>query len=53
LNFFYFKGNAIKTYKYNFFTFLPLNMYEQFKRAANLYFLCLLILQVNLTCITK
>uniref|UniRef100_A0A8C1ZGI4 Phospholipid-transporting ATPase n=1 Tax=Cyprinus carpio TaxID=7962 RepID=A0A8C1ZGI4_CYPCA len=40
------KGNAIKTYKYNFLTFLPLNLYEQFKRAANLYFLCLLILQI-------
>uniref|UniRef100_A0A671QHB9 Phospholipid-transporting ATPase n=1 Tax=Sinocyclocheilus anshuiensis TaxID=1608454 RepID=A0A671QHB9_9TELE len=43
---FHFKGNAIKTYKYNFFTFLPLNLYEQFKRVANLYFLCLLILQI-------
>uniref|UniRef100_A0A671Q051 Phospholipid-transporting ATPase n=1 Tax=Sinocyclocheilus anshuiensis TaxID=1608454 RepID=A0A671Q051_9TELE len=40
------KGNAIKTYKYNVFTFLPLNLYEQFKRVANLYFLCLLILQI-------
>ncbi|XP_056587422.1 phospholipid-transporting ATPase IC [Triplophysa dalaica] len=41
-----YSGNAIKTYKYNAITFLPLNMYEQFKRAANLYFLCLLILQI-------
>uniref|UniRef100_A0A672NN72 Phospholipid-transporting ATPase n=1 Tax=Sinocyclocheilus grahami TaxID=75366 RepID=A0A672NN72_SINGR len=40
------KGNAIKTYKYNFFTFVPRNLCEQFKRAANLYFLCLLILQI-------
>ncbi|XP_072808252.1 phospholipid-transporting ATPase IC isoform X2 [Vicugna pacos] len=38
-------NNAIKTYKYNVFTFLPLNLFEQFKRAANLYFLILLILQ--------
>ncbi|KAM6034857.1 phospholipid-transporting ATPase IC-like isoform 1-T6 [Theristicus caerulescens] len=38
-------GNAIKTYKYNPITFLPLNLYEQFKRAANFYFLVLLILQ--------
>uniref|UniRef100_A0A7N6BQJ8 Phospholipid-transporting ATPase n=1 Tax=Anabas testudineus TaxID=64144 RepID=A0A7N6BQJ8_ANATE len=41
-----YSGNAIKTYKYNVFTFLPLNLYEQFKRAANLYFLALLILQI-------
>ncbi|XP_068609060.1 phospholipid-transporting ATPase IC [Brachionichthys hirsutus] len=38
-------GNAIKTYKYNVFTFLPLNLFEQFTRAANRYFLVLLILQ--------
>uniref|UniRef100_A0A2K6H033 ATPase phospholipid transporting 8B1 n=1 Tax=Propithecus coquereli TaxID=379532 RepID=A0A2K6H033_PROCO len=40
-----FLNNAIKTYKYNAFTFLPLNLFEQFKRAANMYFLILLILQ--------
>ncbi|XP_032069923.1 phospholipid-transporting ATPase IC [Thamnophis elegans] len=38
-------GNVIKTYKYNPITFLPLNLYEQFKRIANFYFLVLLILQ--------
>lgn len=42
------QGNAIKTYKYNVLTFIPLNLYEQFKRVANLYFLALLILQVRL-----
>ncbi|KAJ8338934.1 hypothetical protein SKAU_G00357200 [Synaphobranchus kaupii] len=41
-----YSGNAIKTYKYNALTFIPLNLYEQFKRAANLYFLALLILQI-------
>ncbi|XP_067087900.1 phospholipid-transporting ATPase IC-like [Osmerus mordax] len=41
-----YSGNAIKTYKYNALTFIPLNMFEQFKRAANLYFLALLILQI-------
>uniref|UniRef100_A0A3Q2XEB3 Phospholipid-transporting ATPase n=1 Tax=Hippocampus comes TaxID=109280 RepID=A0A3Q2XEB3_HIPCM len=40
-----YSGNVIKTYKYNVFTFLPLNLYEQFKRVANIYFLALLILQ--------
>ncbi|XP_069324464.1 phospholipid-transporting ATPase IC isoform X2 [Eulemur rufifrons] len=39
------KNNAIKTYKYNVFTFLPVSLFEQFKRAANMYFLVLLILQ--------
>uniref|UniRef100_A0A671VRV7 ATPase phospholipid transporting 8B1 n=1 Tax=Sparus aurata TaxID=8175 RepID=A0A671VRV7_SPAAU len=41
-----YSGNAIKTYKYNVLTFIPLNLYEQFKRVANLYFLALLILQI-------
>uniref|UniRef100_A0A8C7LKR3 Phospholipid-transporting ATPase n=1 Tax=Oncorhynchus mykiss TaxID=8022 RepID=A0A8C7LKR3_ONCMY len=36
------------TYKYNALTFIPLNLFEQFKRVANLYFLALLILQVSL-----
>ncbi|XP_075960514.1 phospholipid-transporting ATPase ID-like [Anarhichas minor] len=38
--------NAIKTSKYNPFTFLPLNLFEQFQRIANAYFLFLLALQV-------
>lgn len=42
------QSNAIKTYKYNALTFLPMNLFEQFKRAANFYFLILLILQVKL-----
>uniref|UniRef100_A0A8C2XQ37 Phospholipid-transporting ATPase n=1 Tax=Cyclopterus lumpus TaxID=8103 RepID=A0A8C2XQ37_CYCLU len=40
------KTNAIKTSKYNPFTFLPLNLFEQFQRIANAYFLFLLVLQV-------
>ncbi|XP_053556992.1 phospholipid-transporting ATPase ID [Bombina bombina] len=38
--------NEIKTSKYNFFTFLPLNLFEQFQRVANAYFVFLLILQL-------
>ncbi|XP_076127026.1 phospholipid-transporting ATPase ID [Alosa pseudoharengus] len=38
--------NAIKTSKYNAITFLPLNLFEQFQRIANAYFLFLLVLQV-------
>ncbi|KAK3538706.1 hypothetical protein QTP86_014156 [Hemibagrus guttatus] len=41
-----FQTNGIKTSKYNVLTFLPLNLFEQFQRIANAYFLCLLVLQV-------
>ncbi|XP_074651966.1 phospholipid-transporting ATPase ID-like isoform X2 [Tubulanus polymorphus] len=43
---FYYANNYISTSKYNVFTFLPKNLFEQFQRLANFYFLCLLILQV-------
>ncbi|XP_059513245.1 phospholipid-transporting ATPase FetA-like [Myotis daubentonii] len=39
-------NNTIKTSKYNIFNFLPLNLFEQFQRLANAYFLILLILQL-------
>uniref|UniRef100_A0AAQ5YYW7 Phospholipid-transporting ATPase n=1 Tax=Amphiprion ocellaris TaxID=80972 RepID=A0AAQ5YYW7_AMPOC len=39
-------NNAIKTSKYNIFTFLPLNLFEQFRRLANAYFLFLFCLQL-------
>uniref|UniRef100_A0A3Q1H375 Phospholipid-transporting ATPase n=1 Tax=Anabas testudineus TaxID=64144 RepID=A0A3Q1H375_ANATE len=45
-SFIFFQTNAIKTSKYNVFTFLPLNLFEQFQRIANAYFLFLLVLQV-------
>ncbi|KAL5011267.1 hypothetical protein ScPMuIL_009818 [Solemya velum] len=34
-----YKSNIIETTKYNIITFLPKNMFEQFHRFANLYFL--------------
>uniref|UniRef100_A0A8C1NDY9 Phospholipid-transporting ATPase n=1 Tax=Cyprinus carpio TaxID=7962 RepID=A0A8C1NDY9_CYPCA len=43
---FFFQDNHIKTAKYNVFTFLPINLFEQFQRFANAYFLVLLILQL-------
>ncbi|KAI3362007.1 hypothetical protein L3Q82_012342, partial [Scortum barcoo] len=39
-------NNAIKTSKYNIFTFLPLNLFEQFRRLANAYFAFLMVLQL-------
>ncbi|XP_007945213.1 phospholipid-transporting ATPase FetA-like [Orycteropus afer afer] len=38
--------NTIKTSKYSVFNFLPLNLFEQFQRLANAYFLLLLCLQL-------
>uniref|UniRef100_UPI00398F553A phospholipid-transporting ATPase IC-like n=1 Tax=Pristiophorus japonicus TaxID=55135 RepID=UPI00398F553A len=37
--------NEIKTSKYNVITFLPRNLFEQFQRIANFYFLLICILQ--------
>ncbi|XP_030624750.1 probable phospholipid-transporting ATPase IM [Chanos chanos] len=42
----HYANNAIKTSKYNIFTFLPLNLFEQLQRLANAYFIFLLILQL-------
>ncbi|KIJ56259.1 hypothetical protein M422DRAFT_219400 [Sphaerobolus stellatus SS14] len=38
--------NKIRTSKYTILTFIPKNLYEQFRRIANLYFLGLVCLQV-------
>ncbi|KAG8963186.1 hypothetical protein FRC03_003280 [Tulasnella sp. 419] len=38
--------NKVKTTKYSIITFLPKNLYEQFRRVANMFFLILVIIQV-------
>ncbi|KAF2356558.1 P-type ATPase subfamily IV [Trinorchestia longiramus] len=38
--------NYIKTSKYTLINFVPYNLFEQFQRLANFYFLCLLVLQL-------
>ena len=38
--------NKVRTTKYTIVTFLPKNLYEQFRRVANIYFLALVVLQV-------
>lgn len=40
-------NNAIHTTKYGPITFLPKNLYEQFKRVANIWFLIVVIIQVR------
>ncbi|XP_057715089.1 probable phospholipid-transporting ATPase VD isoform X2 [Corythoichthys intestinalis] len=39
-----YKGNIIHTTKYSLLTFIPMNLFQQFKRVANLYFLFLILL---------
>lgn len=38
-------GNYIRTTKYTAITFLPMSLFNQFKRYANIYFLIVAILQ--------
>ncbi|KAF5313608.1 hypothetical protein D9611_010219 [Ephemerocybe angulata] len=38
--------NKVRTTKYTLLTFVPKNLYEQFRRVANLFFLTLVILQL-------
>lgn len=38
-------SNAIRTAKYTFYTFLPRNLFEQFSKVANLYFLVIIVIQ--------
>ena len=41
-----FKNNKVSTSKYNCITFLPLNLFVQFSKFCNLYFLILTIMQL-------
>nr|XP_060635539.1 phospholipid-transporting ATPase VD [Anolis sagrei ordinatus] len=40
----HYMSNRIRTTKYRLWTFIPRNLYEQFHRAANLYFLFIVVL---------
>ncbi|KYQ93719.1 transmembrane protein [Tieghemostelium lacteum] len=41
-----FPNNYIRTTKYTLLTFVPKNLFEQFRRLSNFYFLCVLIIQL-------
>jgi len=42
-----FPDNEIISSKYTTWNFLPKNLFEQFRRIANFYFLCVAIIQVS------
>ncbi len=42
-----FASNEVVSSKYTAWNFVPVNLFEQFRRAANFYFLVLAILQVR------
>ena len=42
-----FSNNKVCTTKYTWWTFIPLNLFQQFSKFANLYFLTLCVLQVS------
>jgi phospholipid-translocating ATPase len=42
-----FKNNEIHTSKYNVLTFLPKNLFYQFSKMSNLYFLTMSLLEVS------
>ncbi|XP_051508144.1 phospholipid-transporting ATPase VD-like isoform X1 [Myxocyprinus asiaticus] len=39
-----YRNNSIRTTKYSLISFIPMNLFQQFHRAANLYFLFLVLL---------
>ena len=41
-----FGNNYVSTAKYTAFSFLPMSLFEQFRRVANFYFLCISILML-------
>lgn len=40
------RSNIVRTHKYQWYTFLPLNLFEQFKKASNCYFFIIMCMQM-------
>ncbi|XP_069676428.1 phospholipid-transporting ATPase IF-like isoform X2 [Periplaneta americana] len=43
-----FQNNKISTSKYTILSFLPKNLFEQFRRIANFYFLCMTVIALSI-----
>ncbi|KAG8232436.1 hypothetical protein J437_LFUL012866 [Ladona fulva] len=43
-----FCDNRVVSYKYTLWSFIPRNLFEQFRRIANFYFLCITIIQLTI-----
>ncbi|XP_022246740.1 probable phospholipid-transporting ATPase IF isoform X2 [Limulus polyphemus] len=43
-----FPDNTVVSSKYTIWNFIPKNLYEQFQRIANFYFLCIAIIQLSI-----
>jgi len=41
----YVKDNVVRSSKYVWWTFLPINLFQQFSKAANVYFLLITVMQ--------
>ncbi len=41
-------SNQISTSKYSILTFLPKFLFEQFRKYSNIFFLCIVVFQVNI-----
>lgn len=41
-----YKNNQVSTAKYNLFTFFPKNIFYQFTKMANFYFLMMMVLEL-------
>jgi len=39
-------SNTVVTSRYNIITFLPMNLFQQFKKAPNMYFLIIMFMQM-------